>query len=111
MIRNCRQFLSGYPERWARDTDRRDRQALCIEDRHGDAAQTFLEFLVIDCVAATLGLFYLRTQSFRGADGARGKALESGAFNDIRNALLRQECQNCLSNRSAMDRVASPLRG
>ncbi len=57
MVGDGGQLLRGHAERRPGDADGRNRQALRVEHRNRDAAQTFFEFLVVDRVAAAACLF------------------------------------------------------
>ena len=58
----------------------------------------FFEFLIVDCVAAATGLFDLRTQCLRRADGAMREPLELCTPDDIRDPLLGKEGENGLTD-------------
>ena len=59
MIGNRGQLLRGDAERRPGDADRGDRQSLRVQHWNGDAAQAFLQLLIVDGIAAAARFFEL----------------------------------------------------
>jgi len=87
VVGNGGQLLCRDPEGWSRDADSCDRKPLCVENRHGDAAEPFFQFFIVDCVAAATGLFDFGAQCLGRTDRAMGEALEFRAADDVGDSL------------------------
>src|SRR6185369_11817347 len=94
VVGDGRQFLRRYPERRPRDTHRRHRLALRIQQRNGNTAKALLEFLVIDRISAPPSLFDLSPQGFGRCNGTVSELLEARPADDFVDPILRKESEH-----------------